>query len=274
MLWDILAKCGCPPNFTVILKEFHTGMNARVVAGGLVSNPFPVNVGVKQGCVLAPILFNIYLAAVTLLSRHNMDSDDEISLTYRMDGSVFNLRRLQAKTKTRQNTIFDLQYADDAAFPAHSPDALQRNLDVMTATYSSTGLVINARKTEVLCQSSTLNNPDQIAPSFQVGSADIQNVSRFTYLGSILNSACSLDDEIHNRIRQATAAFDRLSDRVFLNKNLTLNTKVAVYSAICISTLLYGCKAWTLYRAQVRSLSYSLSSTYTRSYLGRSCASR
>ena len=41
-------------------------MNARVVQGGEMSKSFGVNTGVKQGCVLAPIIFNLFLVAVTL----------------------------------------------------------------------------------------------------------------------------------------------------------------------------------------------------------------
>ena len=39
-----------------------------------------------------------------------------------------------------------------------------------------------------------------------------------------------------------------------MNKDLSIHTKVAVYQAICVSTLLYGCEAWTLYRRHVRQL--------------------
>ncbi len=253
ILWRILAKCGCPPRFTSILKDFHSGMSARVAVGGLESEPFEVNVGVKQGCVLAPALFNIYLVAVTLLSRHSVNPDDGVAIRYRLDGSVFNLRRLQAKTKTRQAIIHDLQYADDAAFPSHSSEGLQRVMRTMSDTYTSTGLVINPRKTEVLCQHSSRGEaPPDV--SFRVGADDVTCVDRFIYLGSVLSSSCSLDDEIQNRLRQASCAFGRLSRRVFLNRDLTTSTKVAVYSAVCISVLLYGCEAWTVYRAQVRSL--------------------
>jgi len=37
-------------------------------------------------------------------------------LSYRLDGILFNLRRLQAQTKVSTEYIFDLQYADDAPF--------------------------------------------------------------------------------------------------------------------------------------------------------------
>ena len=41
---------------------------------------------------------------------------------------------------------------------------------------------------------------------------------------------------------------------VFSNKNLRLHTKIAVYEAVCISTLLYGSEAWTLYKRHLKAL--------------------
>ena len=68
------------PKFTAILTHFHTDMSARVVAGGLVSEPFPVKVGVEQGCVVAPVIFSIYLAAITLFSRHKLETANGIPI--------------------------------------------------------------------------------------------------------------------------------------------------------------------------------------------------
>ena len=108
-LWNILHKFGCPPTFIAILQQFHTGMCARVVMAGSQSYCFPVEVGVKQGCVLAPIIFNLLLVAIILVSHHDLQSSDFIGIEYRLDGGLFNLQRLQAKTKTSSALISALQ---------------------------------------------------------------------------------------------------------------------------------------------------------------------
>ena len=68
-LWNIQRKFGCPPTFIAVLQQFHTGMCAQVVMVGSQSSSFPVEVGVKQGCVLAPIIFNLLLVAMTCISQ-------------------------------------------------------------------------------------------------------------------------------------------------------------------------------------------------------------
>jgi len=57
------------------------------------------------------------------------------------------------------------------------------------------------------------------------------------------------DCEIQQRVKLASAAFGRLSHRVFLNHNLAI-----VYKSICISILLYGCESCTMYRRHIKTL--------------------
>ena len=137
-------------------------MCAQVVMAGSQSSSFPVEVEVKQGCVLAPIIFNLHLVAITLVSHRDFQSSDCVGIEYCVDGGLFNLRRLQAKTKTSSAMISALQYADDAAFPCLTAEGLQRSLDVISETYLGAGLITNTTKTEILSTSS----PD--APMFSI----------------------------------------------------------------------------------------------------------
>ena len=114
--------------------------------------------GVKQGCVQAPIIFNLLLVAMTLVSHRDLQSSDCVRIEYRLDGGLFYLRRLQAKTKTSSAMISALQYADDAAFPCLAADGLQRSLDVMSEAYLRAGLIVNKPRTDVL-RTSSLDAP-------------------------------------------------------------------------------------------------------------------
>ena len=98
-LWNILRKFGCPPTFIAILGQFHTGMCAQVVIVSSLSSRSPDEVGVKQGCVLAPISFNLLLVAMTLVSPRDLKSFDPVGSEYRLDGGLLNLRRLRQKLR-------------------------------------------------------------------------------------------------------------------------------------------------------------------------------
>ena len=180
LLWSILRKFGCPPTFFAILQQFHTCKRAQVIMAGSQSSSFPVEVGVKQGCVLALIIFNLLQVAKTLVSHRDLQSSDCVGIEYRLDGGPFNLRRLQDKTKTSSAMFSAFQYADDAAFPSLTADGLQRSLDVMYEAYLRAGLVINATKSEILCTSS----PG--APTFSISENQLKNTENFTYLGTNL----------------------------------------------------------------------------------------
>ena len=100
------------------LPYSHNGM--KVVIGGRESALFDVLVGVKQGCVMARVIFNLFVVAVTLACRSDLPTDAGVPFIYRADGNLFNLRRLKADTKVSRDRIYELQYADDAALPTCS----------------------------------------------------------------------------------------------------------------------------------------------------------
>ena len=187
------------------------------------------------------------IVAVTLACRNGLPTNAGIPYTYRLDGNLFNLRRLKAETKILNDRIYELQYADDTAIPAHSAADLQSSLDIMSTAYRRAGLLVNT-KTEVL---SSVVTHDLPALSFSVHGDTLSNV-QVTYLGNILSDSCSLDSEVEHRIKAASFAFGRLTKRVFLNHNLAMPTKVAVYRAVCVSVMLYGCETWTLYRRHIK----------------------
>ena len=73
--------------------------------------------------------------------RNGLPTTAGIPYTYRLDGSLFNLRRLKAETKVSNDWIYELQYADDAAIPAHSAADLQSSLDILSTAYRRAGLL-------------------------------------------------------------------------------------------------------------------------------------
>jgi len=249
-LWSILSKLGCPPKFVSIIRSFHDGMMGRVVGNGTESDSFPITNGVKQGCVMAPTLFSLMFA--TMLFRALSATDAGITIRYRCDGRVLDLRRLKAKTKVLEALVRDFLFADDCALAALSEQDLQELASRLSEASKAFGLTISLKKTEVMLQPAPgLLLP---APHIVIDGTELNNVESFTYLGSTMTSSCSMDKEVSNRIAKAGSSFGRLWTRLWSERGIRLQTKLAVYKAVVITALLYSCETWTLYKKQLKAL--------------------
>ena len=115
------------------------------------------------------------------------------------------------------------------------------------------GLTISLGKTEVLYQpspASTVHDP----PTILIRDTALKKVEHFKYLGSVISRDCSLEREISARISKASQALGRLRTRVMNDKRIKLPTKIKVYKAVVLTSLLYGCETCTLYRKHVKQL--------------------
>ncbi|XP_069975557.1 uncharacterized protein [Penaeus vannamei] len=228
-LWHVLAKCGCPPKLLTIVKAFHIGMKATVSISGNNSDTFEVLHSVKQGCVLAPVLFAMYLAAMLENMPSNLNKG--IFICTHTDSGLFNLSRLRSHRKILMQCICELLYADDSALVAHSIEDIQEITDAFAKSSAEFGLTINTQKTEVLYQPPP-------------GQPHVPTNVLFNYL----------DAELDCCIKFASATFARLKDQVWSQKDLKRSTKMRVYRAVVMPTLLYSAETYTLYRGHIHRL--------------------
>ena len=121
-LFKLHEKFGCPPKFLSITASFHVNMSGTVSFYGEISEPFKVDSGEKQGCVLLPTLFGIFFSF--MLTYAFGTASDGIYLHTRHDGTLFNLKRLRAKTKVTCVLIREMLFADDAALVSHTQEGL------------------------------------------------------------------------------------------------------------------------------------------------------
>ena len=98
-------------------KSFHDGACGNVQYNGSMSKAFDIKNGMKQGCVLAPTLFNIFFSV--LLKHAFRSTDEDIQLRTRSERKLFNSVSLQVKTKVCKAMLHDFLFAVDAAFAAH-----------------------------------------------------------------------------------------------------------------------------------------------------------
>ena len=149
-LWKIMAKFGCPVKFIAMVQQFHDGMLARVQNDGEFSDPFPVTNGVKQGCVLASTLFSMMFSAMLTNAFH--DGDNGIPISYHFDGKLFNLRRLQARSKVQIEVLDKFLFAVDMAMGAPTEKKIQKGVDQVSDSCDSYDLTMSIKKTEVVYQ--------------------------------------------------------------------------------------------------------------------------
>ena len=68
LLWEVLARFGVPPRMIKVIRMFHDGMRVRVqLYDEDLSAWFNICQGLRQGCVLSPLLFYIFFAAVIIV---------------------------------------------------------------------------------------------------------------------------------------------------------------------------------------------------------------
>nr|VZI28302.1 unnamed protein product [Spirometra erinaceieuropaei] len=253
-MWKIMRKFGCPERFTQMVRQLHDGMMARVTDNGAVSEAFAVTNGVKQGCVLAPTLFSLMFSA--MLMDAYRDERPGIRIAYRTDGHLLNQRRMNFQSRVSTTTLHELLFADDCALNTTSEEEMQRSMDLFSAACENFGLVINTQNTVVMHQPPPHSVTPANAPQINVNGTQLQVVENFPYLGSTLSRNTKIDDEVANRISKASQAFGRLKSTVWNRHGLQLSTKLKMYKAVILPTLLYGAETWTVYTRQARRLNH------------------
>ncbi|BHF80813.1 hypothetical protein SprV_0702394100 [Sparganum proliferum] len=237
-------------------------MMARVTDYGAVSEAFAVTNGVKQGCVLAPTLFCLMFSA--MLMDVYRDERPGIRIAYRTDGHLLNQRWMHFQSRVSTTTVHELLFADDCALNTTSEEETQRSMDLFSAACEHFSLVINTQKTVVVHQPPPNSATPPKAQQISVNGTQLQVVENFPYLGSTLSRNTKIDDEVANSISKASQAFGRLQSTVWNRHGLQLSTKLKMYKAVILPTLLYGAETWTVYTKQARRLNDSHLSCFRR----------
>ena len=129
-LWQLLWKYGCPEKFTTMIEALHAGMMANVSVGGEISESFGVTNVVRQGCVLAPTLFSIFLSAMHDEAFRVLGGG--VYIQSRQNADLFNVAHFRAKIKTTRILMRELLFADDGALVADAAEEMQKIVDAFS----------------------------------------------------------------------------------------------------------------------------------------------
>ena len=76
LLWQVLARFGAPPQMIEVIRQSHDGIRAYVRSDdGRYSEWLEVAQGLHQGCVLSPLLFNVFFVAILLVVLERIRKD-------------------------------------------------------------------------------------------------------------------------------------------------------------------------------------------------------
>ena len=168
--------------------------------------------GVRQGSILSPTLFNVYIDCLTKdLSNAKVGCF--------INGKCFN----------------HLVYADDTVLLAPSPTALQKLINVCTKFAESHCLIYGLKKTKYMCvRPSTLKYLN--VPDVMIYGEKVKIVGEEKYLGYMIDNDCCDDAHIKKEMRSTFARGNMLL-RNF--RHCSEDVKVKLYKAYCSS--IYCC---------------------------------
>ena len=247
-LWLVLQKYGIPAVMINLIRLLHDGMKAEVaLSGGETTPEIEVNNGLRQGCTIAPTLFNLYFNMVIICWRERCQPFG-VDILYKCGGKLIGERTRSPSSLT----VTELLFADDAAAVGTTRESMERAAQALEQVTSEWGLSVSIAKTKLLVAGVDCEESDLQPINIRGGT--IETVTKFKYLGTIIEANGSVQREVENRISKASRVFGALKRPVFADKDLSLATKRLLYCAIVLGVLLYGAETWPVKRDNSRKL--------------------
>ena len=166
-----LIDRGTPKRFLDILINWYQDLRCRVKWDGYLGDWFKVSAGDRQGGVLSPDFYNVYV-----------------------DGLISLLQSSGIGCYVRDMFAAALLYADDVCILAPSLKGLQRLLDLCSSYCSTWDICLNPKKTKNMY----FGKRTEISHKTTINDSPIDFVSEWKYLGVVLRSGkrfgCSVSE--------------------------------------------------------------------------------
>ena len=200
--------------------------------------------GLRQRCVLTPLLFNIFFAAVMSVASTRFKADKGI-----MDVLV-HLRKKRGRGGRGEATagesvlatpLWGILYGDDAGVVSQSPEQPRKMMGVIVVVCASFGLTASEAKTEIMCLRAK-GMPESTATFSVEAAGQVYNqTSEFVYLGGNINHNADLSIEVDQRIRSAWCSFRKYTLELYDRPSAPLELKIRMLRAKVLKIMLYGC---------------------------------
>ena len=204
-------------NLINAIQNLYDKATSAVCFNGSTGGWFRTTVGVRQGCLLSPTLFSIFLERIVA------DALEDHKSTVSNGGRA----------------ISNLRFADDIDDLAGSELELTNLVERLDETSTAYSMQISVEKTKLMT-----NNTNGISSNIRVNGEKLETVQSFKYLGAIVTDEGSMP-EICSRIAKTIAALTKLKI-IWDNKNIDLSSKIRLLHSLVVSIFLYSCETWTL----------------------------
>ena len=234
-LWQSMYNFGISQYIIEIIESLYSSSTSAVLINNVTGGFFNKTVGVRQGCLLSPVLFNIFLEQIMI------NTLDEYTSTISIGG----------------RKISNLRFADDIDLIAGSNTELQDPTNRLVESSKAHGMEISQEKSKTM-----VNSKNKCAKIYMDGIL-LEDVKIFKYLGATLKSDGASGNELRIRIATATSAILRLNI-IWTSKNIGFKIKFNLYRSLVLSILLYGCETWTLISNEEKRISAFENKTHRR----------
>ena len=197
------------------IENLYDKAQSAVLFNGSTGEWFRTTVGVRQGCLLSPTLFNIFLERIMCEAL-----DDH-------EGSVSIGGRL----------ITNFRFADDIVVNAKEEEKAGVLVDCHDTNTTRYKMEIGPDKTKVMT-----NNLNGFQREIKTKGQRLEEVENFKYLVAIISKEGS-KPEILSKISQTTAALSSLKI-IWRDKKISLASKVKLMRTLILSTFLYACESF------------------------------
>lgn len=217
-MMEILRSKNIDRNDANIIENLYWNQTAKVAIEGEESEEIEIRRGVRQGCILSPLLFNMYSEEIF----NNLSIHPEVGI------------------KINGFTINNIRYADDAVIMANNINELNIIMNKLSTESNKYGLKINANKTKFIVFDKSRETQNYV---LKINNVVVEKVDTIKYLGTVINSNANPSKEIQCRIEQARSAFCKIR-KALTDREINLNLKLRFVKCYVWSVLLYGAETW------------------------------